>query len=749
MSNQINQKNVIAAFTAVRKIYVTNGVYLVDIPEIDLHILCGCPADVVKHLLKRGLIQTIETKGVIHENGPNAILLSDLDVQGESFSNMAEFPVLQMLYRQGKIIPNHPNNDGSKPLLIGNQQQIQAQLEYIYRGNYGLSSEQELLEAGATPDEAKEMMQIKLKFAFGEIKSSEAFLDTLILDQQPQQLRGGAVIKRISPNVFEISFKNQSVQVDLNLKHNESYQSPLNFVSHYINREYFAVLHSGEGDGWDTERPSMASILMYQGKIFLIDAGASTLDSLKSLGIGVNELEGIFHTHAHDDHFAGLPNLMRTDKKIKYFSTSVVRKSMIKKLTALLSTTEQEVNYYFDFHDLRPNEWNNIDGLEVKPTNSPHPVENVIFHFRSLWHDGYRTYAHLADICSFDYLDQLINQNNKIAERAKEIFSESVTLKKIDIGGGMIHGRALDFKNDQSKKIVLAHTSLELDNEQKEIGSSASFGTVDILIPNTQSQELRAAYYFFHSDFPSLIPEKIRMLLNNEVVLINPEEILIKEGETTDFVYLILSGYAEMIHASNESISTLYAGSMLGELSALYNRPSRRTYRSKSYIRALKIPAEFYRQFIHENNLMGEIERTQESWIFLSENKLFDEGVSYPTINELVRKTSLASYSAGTEINLSQNKNVQIIKSGKVGLFMHNQIVEELTTGSFFGESSIIPGDLPANFKAKIIEDVEVYLIPGVLLNDIPVSRWKMFQSKRQRVLKAKNVGLNLCPNSQ
>ena len=77
MSNQINQKNVIAAYTAVRKIYVTNGVYLVDIPEIDLHILCGCPADVVKHLLKRGLIQTIETKGVIHENGPNAILLSD------------------------------------------------------------------------------------------------------------------------------------------------------------------------------------------------------------------------------------------------------------------------------------------------------------------------------------------------------------------------------------------------------------------------------------------------------------------------------------------------------------------------------------------------------------------------------------------------------------------------------------------------------------------------------------------------
>ena len=726
--------------SAIKKIYVTNGVYFVDIPEIDLRILCGCPADVVKHLLKRGLIQTIETNGVLHENGPNAILLSDLDVQGESFSNMAEFPVLQMLYRQGMLIPDHPNNDGRKPLLIGNEQQIKAQLEYIYRGNYGLVSEDELIEAGASAGEAKELMQIKLKFAFGEIKNSDTFLETLILGREAKEIVHGAFIKRLHPNIFEISYKGESIQIDLNLKPNETYESPLNFVSHFINREYFAVLHTGEGDGWDTERPAMASILMYQGKIFLIDAGAATLDSLKSLGIGVNELEGIFHTHSHDDHFAGLPNLMRTDKKIKYFSTSIVRKSVIKKLTALLSTTEEEINRYFDFRDLTADTWNNIDGLEVKPTNSPHPVENVIFQFRSLWHDGYRTYAHLADICAFDYLDQFINQQNKIAEKAKTIFCEPTTLKKIDIGGGMIHGRATDFKNDQSKKIVLAHTSLELDNEQKEIGSSASFGTVDVLIPNTQSQELRSAYYFFQSDFPTLIPEKIRMLLNNETVLINPEEILIKEGEVTEFVYLIMSGYAEMIHASNNNISTLYAGSMLGELSALYDRPSRRTYRSKSYIRALKIPARFYREFIHENGLMGEIERTQESWIFLSENKLFDEGVSYATINDLVKKISLASYSPGTEINLMQNRNVQIIKSGKIGLFLGDILVEELGTGSFFGESSIIPGELPEKFKAKVIDDVEVYLIPGVLLNDIPVTRWKMFQSKRQRVLNASTI---------
>jgi len=34
-------------------IKVTDGVYWVSIPEADLRILCGCPADSVKHLMRR------------------------------------------------------------------------------------------------------------------------------------------------------------------------------------------------------------------------------------------------------------------------------------------------------------------------------------------------------------------------------------------------------------------------------------------------------------------------------------------------------------------------------------------------------------------------------------------------------------------------------------------------------------------------------------------------------------------------
>jgi len=30
---------------------ITTGVYWVQVPEADLYVLCGCPADIVKHMI--------------------------------------------------------------------------------------------------------------------------------------------------------------------------------------------------------------------------------------------------------------------------------------------------------------------------------------------------------------------------------------------------------------------------------------------------------------------------------------------------------------------------------------------------------------------------------------------------------------------------------------------------------------------------------------------------------------------------
>ena len=178
----------------LKKIDVAAGIYWVEAPDAAVYVLCGSPADAVKHLMRRGLVVEVERGGVKYETGPNCILLSDTPIQGGNFTNLSEFPILQMFYRQGMILPDHPNNTGQKPILIGISDQIESQLEYIHRGNYGLISEAELIAAGVDSDDAAEMMAMKKKFSFGNIKRPEELIDSFIVDVEPKEIRNGVHI---------------------------------------------------------------------------------------------------------------------------------------------------------------------------------------------------------------------------------------------------------------------------------------------------------------------------------------------------------------------------------------------------------------------------------------------------------------------------------------------------------------------------------------------------------------------------
>ncbi len=724
----------------IDKIQVTSGVYLVAIPDADISVLCGCPADSVKHLMKRGLIITKEKDGVLFETGPNVVLLSDVLLQNGTFANLAEFPVLQMLYKQGMIIPKHPNNTGIKPMLIGLDEQVEAQMEYIYRGNYGLVTEEEITKAGIDQEQAHEMMRLKLKFAFGKIHGPEELLDTRIIDNEPVEIRNDVFVRRLRLNIFEFEYKGEKVNVDLNLAPHESYGSayPLNF--HRIKREYFAVIHAGEGDGWNVNHPCMSSILMFQGKIYLIDAGPNVLYSLGALGIGVNEIEGIFHTHAHDDHFAGFTTLMRADHRIKYFATKLVRKSVSRKLAALMSIDEKNLFDYFEVHDLEFDKWNDIEGLEVKPVFSPHPVETSILLFRTLWENGAKCYAHLADIVALSVLKGMITDNDKeigvsreYYNRVKKEYLRRVDVKKIDVGGGMIHGDANDFKNDHSDKIILSHTSEDLSNEQKEIGSGAPFGMVDILIPTTHNYAQSIAFQFLQAYFPSAPPYQLKILSNNKLVEFNPETILLRRDEISEYVYLIITGNVELIQTDLGVHNILSAGALIGEMSSLEMGLSIGTYRATNFVQALRLPNSLYRRFVRNNNLYENIKRLQDNREFLQKTWLFGEVVSYPTQYRLAQAMNFHQYPAGWIFPREIMPGIALIKSGKLERYIDDEVFETLTAGHFFGEESVIKKEASV-FQVRVVEPTEIYQIHSSLLLDIPVVRWKLFEIYQRRM---------------
>jgi len=607
------------------KTKVSTGIYWIEVPGADLYVQCGSPADSVKHLMRGGLIRNVETNGVNFETGPNCILLSDTTIQGEDFANLSEFPILQMLYRQGMILPNHPGNTGIKPMLIGDANQIASQLKYIHRGNYGLVSKEELLEAGMAPELVDDYMEVKLAFAFGAIKEPEALIDGCVVGPTPVEIKQGVNICRLGLNVYEFEFQGEKEVVDLNLAEGEHYESPYPLGYQYIERGFFSVIHSGEADGWDINRPCMGSVLIFHGRIYLIDAGPNLQAILNALGIGIAEIEGIFHTHGHDDHFAGLTTLMRSDRKVKYYSTSLVRASVTKKLAALMTIEESDFEDYFEVHDLDFDVWNDVSGLEVKPVLSPHPVENNIFFFRAEGGDSAYTYAHLADTAAFEVLDKMASGDyagRKVSEQlvadTKKNLLEPVDLKKIDIGGGLIHGQARDYANDKSKKLLFCHIARRLDSWERGRGEGAPFGTTQELIPTYQDYVRRCAYGYIHAHFSDVSGDVLAMLLNNPTKTFNPESILLRAGSKPEHVYLVLTGAVEYIDVHGDFVGQQLAGSFVGEFATLSGEPAQRTYRAKSFVRVLQIHVNMYRKLFEKHSLTSHFTKFREFGDFCS-----------------------------------------------------------------------------------------------------------------------------------
>ncbi|MBB6478749.1 cyclic nucleotide-binding domain-containing protein [Spirochaeta isovalerica] len=732
----------------MEKIKVATGVTWVSIPEVDMHVLCGCPMDSVKHLMRLGLIRNLSRDGQTFETGPNAILLADTQMQNGDFANVSEFPVLHMMYRQGMIIPGHPGNTGRKPMLIGLKEQIDAQSQYIFRGTYGLSTMDELMQTGLGEQQAREILRLKNRFNFNKIRKTEELLDLVVVDDKPKVLDNGVVITRKGFNLYSISYNGESVEIDLNLHKLERYEPPYTLDFHKIKREYFSVIHLGEGNGWDRNRPCMGSLLTFQGKFYLIDAGPSLQFSLTSLGISVNDIEGIFQTHGHDDHFCGLTSLVHTDHRIKYFATPLVRSSVVKKLTGLMGVNEKMFEKSFEIHDLEEGSWNYIEGLEVMPVLSPHPVETTILYFRSFWHDGYKSYGHLADIASDRVLKDFLVPDEAGSGISEALYNKvwrnyliPADLKKIDIGGGMIHGDAQDFRDDQSRKIILSHKEGELDDTEKEIGSSASFGMQDVLIPSVANYHTIYTRDYLKALFPGVKRGDLNILQNGKISFSNVGTILVKKGETVDKLYLIISGLVEMINQKEIQNSILSSGSLIGAIYAIDGKNSEQTYRTASYVEYLEIPRELFLFVIRRNNQEENIRRLSNNRSFIRRNRLLGITCSCHTINKIADHMEFVRIKKGSSIQSYRRNGILVLHSGRISLYYKKIFVEDILIGRvcFFED---LYEDINPVFTEKVEEDSTAFLIPFAILEDIPVILWKFRKvySHRLRIVHEKST---------
>jgi hemerythrin len=699
------------------------GISWLEIPKLDLRVLCGCPADAVKHLTSKGKISILTENGATFETGPNAILLADDFLQNGLPANMSEFPVLQMFYKQGQIIPNHPNNKGERPILIGNANAVQSQIQYIYRGNYGLTTPEELIDCGVSLQDTAEMMAMKMQFAFGRIQPANALLATCVVkDSGWHSLKEDLLVSRKGMNQYQFKMGTECIDVDLRLREGETYPPPYKLPDQLLPRDKFSVWHVGEGDGWDCYRPCMASMLMIDGEPYLVDAGPNVHYTLEVLGIDLSEVAGIFQTHAHDDHFAGLPYLLQGGSKIKFFASSLVRKSTFQKLSDLISLPVEEIESFFEIVDLEFDNWTNVTNLvEVQPRFSPHPVETNIYYFRYQEGSETKVFGHLADIISSVVLGRMKNPEAKyhisedFFDKTLQSYLEHSDVKKIDAGGGMIHGEVDDFVKDPSEKLILAHSSLPFSENQLTSACTAEFGTVDLRVPLDHEKFFHdKALHWLQQQLPTLKKEDLKELITQQTEEISRGQQVLVHAQEAGYIPLLLTGRVKQN-------GLLYPmGTLLGEAHALRDLPVSQEMVSVGPVRFLPIFLDPYRELLKKHKLMKKRISLLSACDHLRTFPMLQYGLCDDQLNSLLKQSERISLKKDQPV-LIPNNTLGVLESGEVRFLAGNNTLK-VTEKSVLGLSSIL--GKPLFWKEQTAKKCQVLCLPAENLMQAPGVRW-------------------------
>ena len=699
----------------MKKTDIANGISYLEIPEVELRILCGCPENSIKYIMQKGLTPKTKINGLNLVSGPNSILLNDITILNSHFLNFAEFPVLHHQYFQGAAY----NGTNEKFLLIGNKDKVDDQYEYIRRGLRGLTLKEEILKANVTNEVADRFIALG-DYHRGGNKSFD-IISRLYLNGKTQ-IKKDLYIKRLAINIFEFTYKDQTEIVDINFPTNAKGVGLPYFLEYqHIPFEEFSVTTIGDGNGWNPYIPCMNSMITANGRRFLIDSGPGSLDLIWKLGVAPSEIEGVFLTHSHDDHFAGILSLLNSDSKVKFFSSSLVIASVLKKFHALLHFEKDALKKYIDFIELKEGVWTNIGEMEVKPYYSFHPIETNVFYFRVKDDAGnYKSYGHMADIVSKKDLNIMIEKDasgiitKDWAYSWFDHYLEKSTLKRIDAGGGAIHGNSHDFINDESEKIILSHLNKEIDTtESKSFFKPTDFGHTEVLIPAKDNYIYNQAKDIFTELEFDMRDDSF---ISQDVVTYAPNEVIYKIEDKFNTIYIVMSG---LVRANFRGFHNRKY--VKGDFLYAFNneKKAKVDYIAETYVHLVKLkPKEFYK-WVKTMNFGKEL-------LLLRETRFFSYGFSFKKLFDLSKIMLLSKVKKGILVD-QKGYDFFLVVNGSVEVYSGGKVIRKINKDQVF-----VCSHFNKNLSTIATETTAILLFNQIDITKFPSVNWSIFEEMKK-----------------
>jgi len=437
-------------------------------------------------------------------------------------------------------------------------------------------------------------------------------------------------------------------------------------------------------------------------------------------------------THNHDDHFAGLADLTKSSRKLKFFSSKLVRVTIQKKFSSLLGLDDRVFNYFFDCVDLELDTWNNLDGLSVKPGLSPHPVETNVFHFKASQDGEEKLYTHLADTISIADLanfkkkkyDGIISE--KELDDIRENYLVKADLKKVDIGGGAIHGERSDYQVDRSLKIVFSHTRFPSVKYQQKETQTSSFGIQDILFEGSQTEYLMEIFHGILDDnFPGFKRSVADKLFNgSQLRFLRRNETIQVDG---NHVCFILNGNVVESNVSFEQRILFDRGHILG-LFEFFDHS----------LGAFNVNTSFANLLVCDRTSFQKVAPLLSAWQLLlqktsiinmiAKSKVFEHFSCSNVIFNLARHTEEIIFEDDTILRESDLKDLYIFHFGEVSCKIDKLTIFNLEEGDFFGGNNLIDY-LNKRVEFSVSSGSRFYKIPFKVFKHVPLVLWMIYQN--------------------
>jgi len=387
-------------------------------------------------------------------------------------------------------------------------------------------------------------------------------------------------------------------------------------------RQAITLQFIGGSDGFDPTGITTCFLAYFGNRQpLLFDAAAYLNVRLAHLGLSPRQIDLVIISHLHEDHIAGLPELILTGgKRVQLVTASTIYRSLLRVLSEMLDLTPATVAELFDFYPLEPGQPLELHGYRFIATYAVHSVPTIAVKVNGIGYSGDMRYDEV-------WLEHLHQIGHLSAERLDELrrFADGVELLVHDMGGGAIHttpsAQLLRTLSARSRRLILAHTSRQhLDvtadiADRVEIAVSGHIvGTGDIV----QDDEYRQRFETLTiCPIFARLTASARSKLAQQCTIRNfsTGSVIAHEGEASDgCAYVIHQGIVEIV-VGGEPVRLLGRGHSLGERGALIGEPRTSTLVAHSDVQLLQITPELFAFVADQLGLRAAFARAEWLWL--------------------------------------------------------------------------------------------------------------------------------------